>query len=87
MKNILTIFAGRKKNLEVLLCYLKKALELKILDEIHVWNYARNKEDEAYIKTITNLKKSSGNETGTYIQIFTPIQNNSFQFDVVAFVS
>jgi hypothetical protein len=84
MKNILTIFAGRKKNLEVLLCYLKKALELKILDEIHLWNYTRNKEDEAYIKTITNLKKSSGNGTGTYIQIFTPIQNNSFQFDVVA---
>ena len=39
MKNILTVFAGRKNNLEILIKYLKKALELKILDEIHFWNY------------------------------------------------
>ena len=45
MKNILTVFAGRKQNLELLIKYLKKALELKILDEIHFWNYTRNSND------------------------------------------
>ena len=54
MKNILTIFAGRKQNLEILIKYLKKALELKILDEIHFWNYTRNPKDEEYLKTISS---------------------------------
>lgn len=82
MKNILTIFAGRKQNLEILIKYLKKALELKILDEIHFWNYTRNPKDEEYLKTISNLKRTNGNCGCEYIQIFTPIVNNSFTFEI-----
>lgn len=55
MKTILTIFAGRKMNIEILIQYLQKALDTHILDEIHFWNYARNPDDEIYIKSISNL--------------------------------
>ena len=44
--NIVSIFAGRKNNLEILNKYLQKALYLKIIDEVHFWNNTRNKEDE-----------------------------------------
>lgn len=80
MKNILTVFAGRKQNLEILIKYLKKALELKILDEIHFWNYTRNSNDEEYLKTISNLKRTS-KSNNEYIQIFTPVIDNSFTFE------
>lgn len=59
--NIVSIFAGRKKNLEILNKYLQKALDLKIIDEVHFWNNTRNKEDEDYLKSISNLKRSSKN--------------------------
>jgi hypothetical protein len=82
MKNILTVFAGRKQNLEILIKYLKKALELKILDEIHFWNYTRNSNDEQYLKTISNLKRTSSKSNNEYIQIFTPVIDNSFTFEI-----
>jgi len=82
MKNILTIFSGRQYSLEVLIKYLKKALETKILDEIHFWNFTRNSNDEDYLKSISNLKKLDGSGKSEYIQIFTPIINNSFTFEI-----
>lgn len=84
MKVILTIFAGRRKNMEVLVKYLKKALELKIIDEVHLWNYTKNNEDDMYIKSISNLKRTSSYASGRYVQIFTPIINNKFSFDIKA---
>jgi hypothetical protein len=84
MKKILTIFAGRKMNLEILIQYLQKAIDNHILDEIHFWNYARNPDDEIYIKSISNLKRTSSSGGGIYNQIFTPIINNRFSFKTVA---
>ena len=82
MKNILTVFAGRKNNLEILIKYLKKALELKILDEIHFWNYTRNSNDEQYLKTVSNLKRTTSKSNNEYIQIFTHVIDNSFTFEI-----
>lgn len=62
--NIVSIFAGRKANIEILKKYLEKALELKIIDEVHFWNYTRNIDDEIFLKSISNLKRTS------------PIKNN-----------
>jgi hypothetical protein len=59
MKNIVTVFAGREKNLKILSKYLITALELNIIQEVHFWNYTRNKEDEVYLTSISNLKKIS----------------------------
>ena len=50
--NIVTIFAGRKPNLEILLKYLRVALETRTINEVHLWNYTRNEDDEVYIKHV-----------------------------------
>jgi FkbM family methyltransferase len=83
-QTILTIFAGREKNLKILCKYLKKALELKIIDEVHFWNNTRNILDENYIKSISNLKRSSSAGSGNYVLITPVIQNNSFELEIRA---
>ena len=33
--NIVTVFAGREPNLKILVKYLQKALDLKMIDDVH----------------------------------------------------
>jgi len=82
--NIITIFAGRKPNIEILKKYLTKALELNIINEVHFWNNARNSDDEDYLKTISNLKRTSSTGAGNYILITPTILNNSFELNIRA---
>ena len=83
-KKIFTVFAGRKSNIDIQKKYLVKALELGIIDEVHYWNYTRNKSDEEYLKQISNLKRSSSTNFN-YIQIYTPISTDgSFELNVKA---
>jgi len=82
--NILTVFAGRRCNIEILRKYLQKALLLKIIDEVHFWNNTRNSQDEEYLKTISNLKRTSSTGAGNYILVNTIISNNSFNLNVKA---
>lgn len=84
MKNIISIFAGRKHNIEILKLYLQKALELNIIDEVHFWNFTKNFNDEEYLKTISNLKRTSSFNYGNYILITPIITNNSFELNVKA---
>ena len=82
--NILTIFSGRKSNLQILTKYLQKALELKIIDEVHFWNNTRNLYDESYLKSIANLKRTSSSGGGNYNLVTPVIENNSFELMVKA---
>ena len=82
--NIITIFSGRKPNIEILKKYLEKALELNIIDEVHFWNNTRNSYDEDYLKTISNLKRTSSANGGNYILITPIISNNYFELNVKA---
>jgi hypothetical protein len=82
--NIITIFSGRKQNIEILNKYLKKALELNIIDEVHYWNNTRNVDDENYLKTISNLKRTSSTNEGIYNLITPIISNNSFELNIRA---
>ena len=82
--NIFTIFSGRKPNIEILKKYLTKALELNIINEVHFWNITRNSYDEDYLKTISNLKRTSSTGGGNYILITPIISNNSFELNVQA---
>jgi hypothetical protein len=82
--NIVSIFAGRKPNIEILKKYLEKALELNIIDEVHFWNNTRNTPDEDYLKTISNLKRTSSAKNSNYILITPLITNNSFELNVKA---
>ena len=81
---ILTVFAGREPNLKVLCKYLQKALDLNIIHEVHFWNNTRNISDENYLKTISNLRRSSSYGSGKYILITPFIINNSFELNVKA---
>ena len=80
--NIVTIFSGRKPNIEILKKYLQKALDLNIIDEVHFWNNTRNSYDEDYLKTISNVKRTSSTRDGNYILITPVISNNSFELNV-----
>jgi hypothetical protein len=82
--NIISIFSGRKPNIEILKKYLTKALELNIINEVHFWNNTRNIYDEEYLKTISNLKRTSSKGAGNYILITPLISNNSFELNVKA---
>jgi hypothetical protein len=82
--NIVSIFSGRKPNIEILKKYLTKALELNIINEVHFWNNTRNSYDEEYLKTISNLKRTSSKGAGNYILITPIISNNSFELNVKA---
>lgn len=84
MSTILTIFAGRKPNLEILSEYLNRALSTKIIDEVHFWNNTRNLSDEAYVRSISNIKRTSSRDSGTYIPLKTVIQNNAFSLNASA---
>jgi hypothetical protein len=83
-RTILTVFSGRKDRMRVLLKYMKRALELKLIDEVHLWNYTRNDLDDEFLKSISNLKRSSSTNDGRYIEIYTPIIDNSFKINVMA---
>jgi hypothetical protein len=84
MKNIVTIFSGRKANIQILKKYLDKALELNIIDEVHFWNFAKNKLDEEYLHSISNLKRTSSTASGNYFSIHPTITDNSFDLFVKA---
>jgi hypothetical protein len=81
--NIVTIFSGRQPNIEILKMYLQKALDLNIIDEVHFWNNTRNINDEVYLKTISNLKRSSSTNYN-YTLITPEMLNNSFELNVKA---
>jgi hypothetical protein len=82
--NIISIFSGREPNLKILKKYLEQALELNIIDEVHFWNNTRNIQDEEYLKTISNLKRTSSTGNGNYILISPTVSNNSFELNIKA---
>lgn len=82
--NIVSVFSGRKHNIEILKKYLEKALKLNIINEVHFWNNTRNSNDENYLKSISNLKRTSSSGNGKYILITPVITNNSFELNVKA---
>ncbi len=58
-KVIFTIFAGREDRMSLLVKYLHKALERKLIDEVHFWNYTRKSENDKYLRRISNLLRTS----------------------------
>ena len=46
---IFYIFAGREKFMRILLKYVNVLLRLKIISEVHIWDYTRNADDKKYI--------------------------------------
>lgn len=82
-KTILSVFSGREDRMKVLMKYLYKALDLKMIDEVHLWNYIRNPEDFKYISSISNIMRTSSINYN-YSQVFTNTKNNRAEFRVKA---
>jgi hypothetical protein len=54
-KIIATTFAGREDRMSILVEYLVRALDLGIIDEYHVWDFASNENDRAWLKTLPKI--------------------------------
>jgi hypothetical protein len=61
-KTIVTVFAGRKDRLDILIRYLSLALDYNIIQEVHLWDYARTAEDSI------NLLSYRNNDQGIFIK-------------------
>jgi hypothetical protein len=91
MKTILFIFAGREENLSIQKHFIKKALELKIIDECHIWNFARKPSDRDWInknfKNKKNIKikygsiRNTGNSEANFLykECFTHYSDKNYE--------
>lgn len=79
-KIILTCFAGRKYNLEILLKYVEKLFNQGSIDEFHLWNFTRNEEDEKYIKSLSTKYKiitpNNKDKWNEYYEYYKKIKDN-----------
>ena len=53
MSVIITVFAGRRGNLEILLKYCEALHTQGLISELHFWNFTRDNKDETWLKTNT----------------------------------
>lgn len=51
-KTYFTVFAGRRRYLSVLMVYIRPLLEQRVVDTLHLWDYARSAEDRGYLRTL-----------------------------------
>jgi hypothetical protein len=70
--------------LDLLITYLKRALELNMIDEVHIWNYTCNSEDDKYIKNISNVYRTTSISNGKYIHALLNVIDNHITFHVIA---
>ncbi len=56
-KTIFFIFGGRKDRMYVLMHYLEKLLTQKQIDYVHIWNFARSKQDYEWLKNLEDESK------------------------------
>ena len=46
---ILTCFAGRRHNMELLLAYTDRLYSMGLLDEVHIWDFSKSPSDSAWL--------------------------------------
>ena len=80
-KTIVSIFAGRKRYLKLLLKYLMNLKNNNKIHEIHFWQFTNNKEDLDYISSIANIHKTTG-VFKDFQSIYPVIENNEFQISI-----
>jgi hypothetical protein len=61
-RTIAITFAGRQDRMRLLCAYMHRALDACI-DEWHIWNYARTKEDKVWVQSLAS---------GNTVKVFTP---------------
>jgi phosphoribosyl-AMP cyclohydrolase len=76
-RTIVTVFAGRRENLEIQRQYFDRAMELKLIDEVHYWNYTRCESDDQYLRSRSNLKYTSADLHTKYTEIYPWISSKN----------
>lgn len=46
------VFAGRQDRMQILVSYLDELLARDLIDEVHVWNFCRNKSDKPWVDSL-----------------------------------
>lgn len=69
MAVVFTCFAGRQRYMTVLVPYIQKLVDMKLVDEVHIWDYTRNTDDEKYLKTL-KFKLFSVCDKSTYSEYY-----------------
>jgi hypothetical protein len=87
MRNIITVFAGRKPNLQILMKYLTQAIELNMIHEVHLWNYTRNPHDDAYVQQLNNPERKvlckHVQDKGNWGEYYRHYSNAEYTDDVI----
>lgn len=74
---ILTCFAGRRSNLEIVFRYTDVLVARGLLSELHLWNFCRVDSDEAWLREWFDEPRSSSNRA--YIKLFHPVKAESWR--------
>jgi hypothetical protein len=61
-KVVLLTFGGRRDRMSLLKRYADAAIERGIIDEWHVWNFARTPGDDAWLRTSFPAIRRTGND-------------------------
>lgn len=76
-KVILTCFAGRKRNMEILLMYTDRLNAMGLLDEMHIWDFSKDEGDGKWLSDGFQRQSTEGPEEGRrhpYARLFS-VQN------------
>jgi hypothetical protein len=67
-RTILVTFAGRRDRMQLLTRYVGAAIERGLIDEWHVWDFARNAEDGAWLRERFPVAQATPNDSLAYYQ-------------------
>src|SRR5262249_55618929 len=84
---VLVTFAGRQERMRLLIRYVRAAIAAGLIDEWHVWNVARKKEDADWLRRTFPLRRTG--DSGTQHRFAKLIgsqlsKTKEFKVDVVA---
>ena len=65
-KTILVTFAGRRDRMQLLTRYVDEAIERGLIDEWHVWDFARNADDSAWLRERFPVTQATPNSSLAY---------------------
>lgn len=56
-RKIFSVFSGRERYMKILTIYIDKLLEMKLIDEVHIWDFIINENDREYINNLCKKDK------------------------------
>lgn len=56
-KKIFSVFSGRERYMNILSIYIDKLLKMKLIDEVHIWDFTQTPNDRLYIQDLCKKQK------------------------------